>query len=188
MTLADAWAGSPSCRALVLALVLAGCRSMPAQPPSPVGQVDVALVPPPAGATRLQLASSQAFVFPNLVDPVVLPDYPAELLPLRLDPLVLCMDVVISEAGRVSSASRRIDAACPDEAGPHGPRFAEALQQALSQWSYDPALVCRTPDGRASEDACAEPDALETPTALRLSYAFHFSQENGRPSVELRAR
>jgi len=173
---------------LALIATQSGCRSVPEAGPAPRGSVDMALVPPAAGTTRLQLASSQRFVYPNLLEPAAMPDYPQELLPLRLDPMVLCVEVVISEAGGVSGVARRIDGACPDEAGPHEPRFTQVLQEALSRWTYDPALVCHTPDGRPSGNACAEPDAKEVPTALRLSYAFYFSQEDGRPSVQRRTQ
>lgn len=172
--------------AVSFALVLSGCRSAPVVGTPAVGSVDVSLVTPPAGATRMQLDSSEAFVFPNLVEPVAMPAYPADLLPLRLDPLELCVEVTISAEGLVSEAKRRIDEACPGAAGAHEERFTAALLEAVAQWIYDPALVCRTPDGRPSKDACAEPDAVETPTALRLSYAFGFSQRDGQPSVELR--
>ena len=172
--------------AYVVAAALVGCRSAPVAESPPVGSVNVALVTPPAGASRLRLDASEAFVFPNLVEPVAMPAYPPDLLALRLDPLELCVDVPISAEGLASAAKRRIDDACPRAGVPHEERFAAALLDAVGQWTYDPALVCRTPDGRASEVACAEPDAVETPTALRLSYAFRFSQQDGRPSVELR--
>ena len=172
--------------ALFAILAFAGCRSAPVAEAPAVGSVGVALVTPPAGATRMQLDSSQAFVFPNLVEPVAMPAYPQDLLPLRLDPLELCVEVTISAEGAVSAAKRRVDEACPGVAGTHEEHFTAALLDAVGQWTYDPALVCRTPDGRPSKDACAEPDAVETPTALRLSYAFSFSQRDGQPSVELR--
>ena len=171
---------------LLALLALAGCRSVPVAEAPAVGSVGVALVTPPADAAPMQLESSEGFVFPNLIEPVAMPEYPPDLLPLRLDPLELCVDVTISAEGLVSAAKRRIDDMCPGVAGEHEERFAAALLETVGQWTYDPALVCRTPDARASAHACAEPDVLETPTALRLSYAFRFSQQDGRPAVELR--
>lgn len=170
---------------ILLPAALAACSSVPVDEATALGSVDVALVSPPPGATRLQLDPGQRFIYPDLVEPVPMPEYPEELLALRLEPLELCVDVVIAETGSVSLARRRIDAECPGEAGPHEARFEQVLQDAVLQWTYEPALVCSTPDGRASEDACAEPDAVETPVALRLSYAFGFIQEDGRPNVEM---
>lgn len=170
----------------VVPVLLVACRSVPVEPPPPTGSVEVGLVTPPPGATRMELAASQRFVYPNLEEPVAMPVYPPELLPLRLAPLDLCVEVVIGEDGLVRQAKRRVDEACPDEAGPHEARFAQLLEDAVGQWTFEPALVCGTPDGRPSEDACAEPDVVETPVALRLSYVFGFSQRDGEPVVELR--
>lgn len=164
---------------------MGGCRTTPpAPPPAPVASVEATLVPPPAGASRLQLDASQAFVFPQLLESA-LPAYPPGLLALRLAPVEVCVAVDIDADGRVGAVSWRRDASCAAGETPHVARFAEAVEQAVRLWTYDPALVCRTSDGRAVEDACAEPDAIDTPVALRLSYAFVFSQQDGRPSVQL---
>ncbi|TYT25625.1 hypothetical protein FZO89_04770 [Luteimonas viscosa] len=163
---------------------VAGCRTLPADPPEPVAKVDVALVPPPAGATRMQLDSSQAFVFPQLLESPM-PAYPPDVLALRLPPLELCVEVDIGSDGTVTAVSPRSDDGCRVPEASHAARFAAAVGQAVRLWRYDPALVCRMPDGRGVDDACAEPDAVETPVALRLSYAFVFSQQDGKPSVEL---
>lgn len=160
-----------------------GCRSTPVEPPEPVAMVDVTVVPPPPGASRMQLDPSQAFVFPLLLESQM-PVYPPDLLALRLAPRTLCVDVDIGADGAVTGIGHRQGGDCP-AAGPHAPRFAAALETSLPGWRFDPALVCRTPDGRAAKDACAEPDSIDTPVALRLSYAFVFSQQDGRPRVEL---
>lgn len=163
---------------------LGGCGSLPEPSRPPVANVDVALVPPPAGAARLQLAASQAFVYPQRLV-ATMPTYPDELLALRLPPQILCVDVDIDAEGAVARVAAQPGGGCGQADEAHRPHFAAALEEAVRAWSFDPALVCRTPDGRDSEDACAEPDALESPVALRLSYAFEFSQQDGTPRVEL---
>ena len=169
--------------ALCLLALLAACATQSVPSPPPVGNVELAVVPPPPGASRLQLDPGQGFVFPLLLESTM-PAYPPDLLALRLAPVRLCVDVDIDAQGNVGKVALRDGAGCAS-ATPHAARFAEALEQAVTGWRYDPALVCRTPDGRAAEDACTEPDAIDTPVALRLSYAFVFSQQDGRPRVEL---
>lgn len=170
-----------------IVLGVAACRSLPPEPAAdPVGSVDLAIVPPPQDASRLQLDPSQAFVFPQLLD-APLPDYPQDLLALRLPQLALCVDVDIGEDGAVRRVMRRIDAQCPAVEGVHEPRFAGPLVEAAAGWRFEPALVCRTPDGRAADHACAEADAVETPVALRMSYVVVFSQQDGRAQVNLGA-
>ena len=141
----------------------AGCRTTPVeQPPvDPVGSVDMALVPPAPGPSRLQLDSSQGFVFPLLLEST-LPGYPPELLPLRLPPQTLCVDVDIDAQGLVSRVRGRDDTGCA-AAGPHAPGFAAALEAAVRQWRFDPALVCRTSDGRASAMSAASPTLSTSP-------------------------
>ncbi len=168
---------------LLGAACLAGCRTVPAEAPPPVANVELALVPPPPGATRMQLDPSQAFVFPLLVESEM-PAYPPDLLALRLPPQTLCVDVDIGADGLVSAVRHRDDGDCA-AGGAHRARLAALLEEAVRRWRFDPALVCRTSDGRASADACAEPDSIDTPVALRLSYAVVFSQEDGQPVVEL---
>src|SRR5690606_35525579 len=87
---------------VVLLTALAPCRSVPVDEPSPLGSAGVARVVPPPGATRMQLDPSQRFIYPDLVEPVAMPEYPGELLVLRLEPLELCVEVVIAETGAVS--------------------------------------------------------------------------------------
>src|SRR5690606_34896656 len=118
---------------------------------------------PLPGNRRLDLTVSQLFIHPTIEPPSAMPEYPPALLPLRLAPLELCVEVVIGEDGVVRQVRRRVDEACPGEAGPHEARFAQLLEDAVGQWTFEPALVCGTPDGRPSEDACAEPDVVETP-------------------------
>ncbi len=166
-------------------LALAACRSQPVVEEAPrSGDVGVSIVPPPAGAAAMPLRSDQAFVFPNLVEPAAMPEYPPDLLKLRLEPVVVCVEIDIDETGKVFAARPRVDGACPAASGEPGGEFAAAANDAVLRWVYDPALVCSTPDGKPAEDACAVEGAVETPTKIRLSYAFRFSQRDGKPSVE----
>lgn len=171
--------------ALSALLVLAGCRSTPLAEPRRRGSVDVAIVVPPPGAARIELASDQGFAFPDLILPAAMPEYPEELLSARLEPFELCMEIDIAASGEVFDARRRIDDACPMDAGGHEPRFADAMGAAVLQWRYVPARICALPDGRTVADVCGEPDAVQTPVSLRLSYVFGFSQFEGVPSVEM---
>lgn len=172
---------------IALATLLAGCRALVVeQAPPNVGDVSAALVPPPAGATHLELASSQRFVYPDLDGPVAMPVYPPGLLPLRLSPVQVCVEVDIDEAGAVFAARARQDGACPlpDDGAAHLPVFSEAALAAVRRWRYAPAYVCQAPDGFDGEDPCLADGMVEHPTRLRLSYAFRFSQHDGAPSVE----
>lgn len=178
-------AGAALAAAAAAGLLLGGCRTLPAgDTAANVGDVSAALVVPPPGAARLALDTNQRFVYPNLSGPVAMPDYPPDLLPLRLPPVEVCVEVDIDEAGAVFAARPREDATCPGARSEHVAVFSAAALEAVGEWRYDPAYVCQAPDGFQGEDPCLAEEVVEHPTRLRLSYAFRFSQHDGRPVVE----
>ncbi|MCD9027646.1 hypothetical protein LDO26_05420 [Luteimonas sp. BDR2-5] len=168
------------------AFLLAACRTTPApEPERPnLGEVGAELMQPAVGATRMALAAGQRFVFPNLTGPAALPEYPPELLPLRLDPVVACADVVIGDDGLVREVLPRTEHCEGAGTSPHQPAFEAATREAVLGWEYAPALVCQAPAGFTGDDACTAEGMVETPTAVRLSYLFRFSQRDGVPEVE----
>lgn len=170
--------------AVACCLALCGCKTVDPLPPSEaerIGEVGMEIVPPPAGATRMQLPQSQRFVFPDVEEPVALPVYPVELLQARLAPLRLCVEADIGADGLVMAARPRVDEDCAD--GPVRQEFSTAAVEAVRRWVFAPALLCKAPDERV-EDPCLHPQVEEVPTPVRLSYAFRFSQRDGEPVVE----
>ncbi len=168
------------------ALLLAACRSTPAPTrdlPN-LGEVGSELMAPPPGATRMALERHQRFVFPNLIPPVALPDYPATLLALRLAPVVVCVETVIGSDGRVADAQPRVEDCDAADDAAHRPDFEAATLDAVRSWLFAPALICRAPEDFTGDDACLADGVVETPTAVRLSYRFRFSQRDGVPRVE----
>lgn len=150
--------------------------------PAHSGQVGVELLPPGAGASRMQLASNQGFSYPTqVVQPM--PEYPVDLLALRLPATSVCVDVGIDAEGNVGHVEARNGEDCPFGVDTQHPGFAQAVIAAVEHWRYTPAMVCTAPDADASP--CAHPRRRETPTSVRLSYMFRFSQVDGRPSVDV---
>lgn len=173
-----AWAG----------IAISGCRAVaPVQAPEPIpaparsGQVGVEIVQPSPGTSRMKLPASQRFVFPNLIGPVPMPEYPQTLLAARLEPAVVCVEADIGADGRVLAARARVDPGCAPEVV--GQEFVHASTAAVRQWTFDPALLCVAPDA-TSDDPCLHPQVVERTTPVRLSYAFRFSQRDGSPLVE----
>ncbi|WP_407354476.1 hypothetical protein [Luteimonas sp. R10] len=144
----------------------------------------VSLLLPPPGATHLELAATQRFVYPNLIDPVALPEYPPRLLPSRLPPVTVCVEVDIGEDGGVFAVRQRVDDACPRDASPQYAEFSASAIRAVQGWSYEPAYLCQAPAGFTGDDPCLADGMVERTTPLRLSYAFRFSQRDGEALVE----
>jgi len=175
-------------RAVALALVAsaAGCASSPpvamSEPPAQ-GAVGATLIAPAADTRRMDAVRHQRFIHPNL-DSSVLPAYPEDRLPLRLDPVVVCVDAVIDVEGTVSAAVPRHDDACAPPAGLDTDAFVASALAAVRTWTYAPALLCVAPEDFEGSDPCVAEHVVETPIAVRLSYAFRFSQSAGTPQVE----
>ncbi len=129
----------------------------------------------------MQLPQTQRFLFPNLEDPVAMPVYPASLLQARLAPVLVCVETDIGADGRVMAARPRVDEDCAS--GPVRQEFVTAVTEAVLQWTFAPALLCKAPD-TSVDDPCLHPQMTESPTSVRLSYAFEFSQRDGKPTVE----
>ena len=177
-------------RAWMLPMVLccaiaAGCHSVPApvEPPNH-GNVGRTLLEPGRDEPRLALAQRQRFLYPLLMPEAPVPVYPDDLLPLRLAPVSTCVHVDIGDDGRVTAVSERVDAACAADASPHRERFMAVVLETVREWRYDPALLCTAPDVDAGDDPCAADGRDEQPVAVRLVYAFTFSQRDGAPLVE----
>ncbi|MDC7805575.1 hypothetical protein PQS31_01855 [Luteimonas sp BLCC-B24] len=126
----------------------------------------------------------QRFLHPNLEADVALPVYPEALLAQRLPPATVCVDVVVDAAGQVTAVAPRQDGDCAAASTGDTAVLLEAVRTAVAGWRYAPALLCEAPVGYTGDDACTAEGVVETPTAVRLSYAFRFSQTAGRPEVE----
>lgn len=132
----------------------------------------------------MALARHERFVYPTLEAPVAMPPYPAALLPERLAPVDVCVDVVVGADGDVGAVTEREDADCaraPD--GLHA-AFVEPTHDAIRAWRYMPALRCTAPLEYAGDDSCSADGVVETAVPVRLSYAIRFSQRDGTPQVE----
>ena len=176
--------------ALVCIAGLAGCTSVPPvvpvqtiEPP-PQGAVGASLMEPAADTRRMEMQRNRRFIHPNLDMPAAMPVYPADQLTLRLAPVVVCIDAAIDATGAVAAAAPRTDADCTPPADIKISAFIDAALAAVRQWTYAPALLCVAPETFDGTDACQADGVIETPTAVRLSYAFRFSQQAGTPEVE----
>jgi len=171
---------------LACAAGLAGCASSPpieAPEPPAQGAVGASLIAPAADTRRMDAVRHQRFIHPNL-DIAAMPAYPQDLLPLRLAPVLVCVDAVIDVEGLVSAAAPRIDGECAPPADLDTAAFVASALDAVRTWTYAPALLCVAPEDFEGGDPCVATGVVETATAVRLSYAFRFSQSAGTPQVE----
>lgn len=169
----------------LVCLALGACAAAPERMEVPIeGSVGRVILDPAQDEARLQMSERQRFLYPLLTPDAEAPAYPPDLLALRLAPVSVCVHVDIGADGLVTAVGERVDAGCGAEASPHRARFVAVALNAVSGWVYEAAVVCTAPEDDAGDDPCAAEGRVETPTAVRLGYAFTFSQRDGVPTVE----
>ena len=104
--------------------------------------------------------------------------------PMGAPPMPATVDAAIDATGAVVAAAPRTDADCALPETIEIAPFTDAALAAVRRWTYAPALLCVAPETFDGTDACQADGVIETPTAVRLSYAFRFSQQAGTPEVE----
>ncbi|WP_313054162.1 hypothetical protein [Stenotrophomonas cyclobalanopsidis] len=144
------------------------------------------------GAGQIQpytLAASEGYRMPQLYaapDPVVGASDPRTSLP----PTTVCLQVVVDAQGRVERSQPLTDrsgcsAGTVAENGP----LLQAARDAVAQWKYSSAAVCRFAPGKEPKDRsdCQGADSIE-PVAVTLQYAFTFEIVKGQHVVRTQGR
>lgn len=165
-----------------------GCASTPAAtPPPPVtvaGGVNAELLVPEA-AERMQLQANQIFVLGDLNNPDVSPEYPAQLLPLRLPDQPICVRFVVNRDGSVSDVVPVYGVnGCPSSQGDARSEFFAATLAAVSRWDFYSSVRCTFPPGTPDRDKCSGPGTTAEQVAITLAYRFVFSVRDGVGRVE----
>ena len=172
---------------VLLCTAAAACTQAPSRPSAAAasrnvrGSVDVQDME--ADDTQRYAASAtvkyvQALGYPENV----MPDYPRDLLALRLPEVVVHVRVVVDANGHV------VDVVTLDGevAGAEQARFFDAVRQACLGWRYSPLLRLDLSSGPVTvQDEQATVTYEGRPTALpfHLDYAFRFTQRDGVPEV-----
>lgn len=135
--------------------------------------VDVRMVLPPM-ADRTTMREDQTFFMAVPIEDR-LPDYPANAPDLEADRTV-CVEIVVSEAGEVTSAKQlRSGDGCDGLDPVLDSSFVSATLTAVRDWSFFGAAICTHPLGKSDE--CEKPGADLRPVAVRLAYQFVFSRD-----------
>ncbi len=174
--------------AVAPAFLLAGCAtvSVPAPPPATRTGVGQRMITP-ANTARYELASHQAFVFPQILANDA-PEFPAGYRPPSPFELTVCASLVVADGGAVRDV-RLVDApGCEAPAAVPAPLRA-AVTGAMSHWRFRPALLCEYPDADTRNrawngDGCAGPVREARPVPVTLSWAFIFELRDGQARVE----
>lgn len=150
--------------AIVTLLALAACRSASVPPPAPPpppprddpdrGAVFAKLVPDP-NAPSINLGPDEEYISPQIMPGNPLPEYPPDLVPLRLPPHTIVVRFIANERSRVEQIIPSPLGGTTDDA--YCPRFEESVHAALANWRVYPARIRKLRPGPDS-DGDGKPD------------------------------
>jgi hypothetical protein len=169
----------------LLPLLMAACAAV--SRPGPVAQVDTSFqvfIPP--GAQGYELPRNEKIVLgESIAQPA--PVYPAAWVSRKMGEQIVCLEIEIDAHGLVY-ASRPLYAmpGCPASAKAVAPAFEVAARDAVMQWRFHPAVVCTFQmgvDAYAKGNDCDAEGAKVTPIAIKLAFAFTFTQTHGVVAV-----
>ena len=171
---------------LALAIAVAACATQPkiapaaAQLSSAVSATEVAA----EDSARLRLAADQVFLPGELVDKDIAPQYPRELLALRLPEQVVCVRFVVGTDGAVSGVAPVFQLpGCPAGEAQMRSEFLAATVEAVSRWEFFSFQVCTLVANQGSPRKCGGTSGTVQPIAVTLMYRFAFAWGEGRGTV-----
>jgi hypothetical protein len=174
---------------VLLLLALTACRTqrvavVPHTPtPDPIGEGAVAakLLEDP-NVPRVRLGPGEEYVEPFIDPENPVPEYPAELLKLRLKPHVVVVRMLVDEEGQILDISPSPLQASTDS--PHLPLFESQVRAALQQWSVRPPAIRKfkpgpDADGDGTADYRIMVDQRTFKTYFDLAFTFEVVDGKG---------
>ena len=140
-----------------------------------------------AAEGALQLTDKQTFLLPIDEPGNRLPEYPVEVLTQQQVPSrAVCMRVDIDEEGEVSYTGPLVrEPECPAVTA-LSKQFVDVSVAALSNWRFEPAVVCtfRSKDAKEAAGMSCQ-GGREKPQATSLTFRLLFNQVDGKGVVLL---
>ena len=158
-------------------LLLAACASTPPRPaPPPLAGSGSYTPVHGANIRRYVLSAGQRFSGATLAR-FQNPLYPPALLPLKLAPVTLVVQLVIGADGRVQRMQP--DPPAQLQLIDHAAEFMAAIEACTRQWQFAPLLITtmRVDDGKPQQRTEAKP--------FSLVYAFSFELRDGKAHASL---
>jgi hypothetical protein len=176
---------------IVLLIALTACRTqrpavVPHTPtPDPMGEGAVAakLLEDP-NVPRVRLGPGEEYVEPFIAPENPVPEYPVELLKLRLKPHVVVVRMLVDEEGQILDISPSPLQASTDS--PHLLLFESQVHAALQQWSVRPPAIRKFKPGPDSDgDGTADYRILVDQRTFKTYFdlAFTFEVVDGKGVV-----
>ncbi|MGV8960976.1 MAG: hypothetical protein ACOH1V_11440 [Stenotrophomonas sp.] len=178
-----------------LLMAMAGCATAPSTPEQATGRYNIGqrlLQPESDGGTGggiepYTLAASETFRMPEPLR-APLPALPEGYDRQSLPPTTVCVRVMLATDGSVQRTESLLGPAeCEAGRQPQHVALLQAAVETTSQWTFQPAAICRFAPGMqaASFGDCTGAAQVEA-VPVTLLYAFTFAVEQGKVTVRSR--
>lgn len=154
-------------------------------PPQPEshGSVSAKLIADPS-APSVKLPPGEVYIQPQIMRGNPMPEYPADLISMRLPPHVVVVRITSNEHSRIEDIRPSpLGGSTEDE---YLARFQEAVAQAVSSWKVYPAEIRKMKDGPDLDgDGKPDYDIVVGRKVLKAFFdvAFRFEIVDGKPVV-----
>lgn len=151
--------------------------------PSKEGVVGYKVIVDPA-LPQPKLTVNDEFVAPEPDAGNRLPEYPADLVPLNLQPYSVGIRIVLDDLGNVAQALA--SPVVPSTQGPYKARFESTVRSAAIAWKFSPAAIRYFKDGPDSDgDGLSDYKIMNQERIVKVAYdlLFTFEVKNGRGIV-----
>jgi hypothetical protein len=176
-----------------IAMLAGACRSapkgsaapavVPPPPPPDRGSVTATLIPAP-DAPSMHLGPGEVYVAPQIMRGNPLPEYPPDLIPLKLAPHAVVVRITSNEYSGIDDVHPSPLGGTTDDQ--YRQRFEDAVSAAVSRWKVFPAVIRREKPG-ADLDGDGKPDYTIVTASKRLKaffdIEFDFEVANGKALV-----
>jgi hypothetical protein len=176
---------TPMTRSLLLILLcstLLGCQTT-------TRTVDAGMVLPETGE-RIDVGSTQRFIYPGEFSTLTLPEFPAAISERDRFDVTVCLSFTVNEYGETTDIKREdaADPACDSAAG--RPSLIDAAAEAVESWEFLAAAICNydtVEQQRSDDDSCNTARSV-TAIPVRLAWAFRFKADGAERVVSTRRR
>jgi len=181
--------GRRAAELIALALLVA-CRSAKPLPPPQAapapeshGSVSAKLIRDPS-APSVKLPPGEVYVEPQIMRGNPMPEYPADLVGLKLPPHVVVVRITSNEQSRIEKIEPSPLGGTTDDE--YRSRFEQVVAEAVTKWKVFPAEIRKMRDGPDLDgDGKPDYDIVSARKVLKAFFdiAFRFEIVNGKPVV-----
>lgn len=140
----------------------------------------------PSRAETLQVPEDKVFLMAVPLSEKI-PDFPSDMLTRSTRDTHVCVEIVVSVVGIVSSVMPLYETIeCPMSKKQTDARFTKAVADAVQTWEFFAAGICTFPVTIAKNEECKGEGVVIERVPIKMAFMFTFQVDGGRVSIRNR--